>query len=77
MLLVKTKIKVSSIAGIGLFADQLITKGTPMWKFQKGFDIELSKAQFAELPKPAQDQVMNYCYFKFQNRNVCNLCRRC
>lgn len=63
MLLIKTKIKESPIAGIGLFADQLIPKGTPVWKFQKGFDIELSKAQFAELSKPAQEQVLNYCYF--------------
>lgn len=63
MLLVKTKIKESPIAGIGLFADQLIPKGTLVWKFQKGFDIELSKTQFDELSKPAQEQVLNYCYF--------------
>ncbi len=63
MLTVKTKIKESAIAGIGLFADQLIPKGTTVWKFQKGFDIELSKAQFAELSEPAQEQVLNYCYF--------------
>ncbi len=63
MLTVKTKIKESPIAGIGLFADQLIPKGTTVWKLEKGFDIELSKAQFANLSEPAQDQVLNYCYF--------------
>ena len=36
MLLVKTKIKSSEIAGIGLFADEFIPKGTCTWRFRGG-----------------------------------------
>ena len=48
---------------MGLFADQFIAKGTPVWKFEKGFDIELSLEAFEKLSKPAQLQALNYCYF--------------
>lgn len=63
MLLVKTKIGPSNIAGIGLFAAESIKKDTPVWKFQEGFDLKLSESQFKELSEPAQEQVLNYCYF--------------
>ena len=43
MLLVKTKIGPSKIAGIGLFADEFIAKGTPVWKFEPGFDLEIPR----------------------------------
>lgn len=33
MLLVKTRLGISSIHGIGLFADELIPKGTVTWRF--------------------------------------------
>lgn len=74
MLTVKTKIGQSKIAGIGLFADGFIPKGTLVWKFQKGFDLELSKSQFDELSEPAKEQVLNYCYFnsKTQKYIVCS-----
>lgn len=73
MLTVKTKIKESKIAGIGLFADQFIPKNTVVWKFEKGFDIELSKEHFAKLSKPAQEQVLNYCYFD-SKKNMYVIC---
>lgn len=63
MLLVKTKIGPSKIAGIGLFADEFIAKGTPVWKFELGFDLQISKSKFSELSESAQQQVLNYCYF--------------
>ena len=74
MLLVKTKIGPSTIAGIGLFANQFIPKGTPVWKFQKDFDLELSKEQFENLSEAAREQVLNYCYFnpKTEHYIVCS-----
>lgn len=63
MLLVKTKIGPSAIAGIGLFTDEFIAKGTPVWKFEEGFDVRLTKEQFSKLSLPAQKQVLNYSYF--------------
>lgn len=74
MLLVKTKIGPSKIAGIGLFTVLFIPKGTPVWKFEKGFDLELSKTQFEKLSEPAQEQILNYCYFnpKTEKYIVCS-----
>jgi uncharacterized protein len=43
MLVVRTKTKASEIAGIGLFADQFIPKGTVVWKYQPDFDLLLSE----------------------------------
>ena len=62
MLLIKTKIGPSKIAGIGLFADQLISKGAPVWKLMPDFDIEITKDDLTKLSEPAREQVLNYVY---------------
>ncbi len=69
MLLVKTKLGPSAIAGIGLFADEFIPKGTQVWKLQKGFDVILSEQAFKELSLPAQAQVRNYCYYNAETKS--------
>lgn len=62
MLLVETKIGPSNISGIGLFANQFISKGTPTWKFKPGFDLKIDKGELANLSEPAKEQVLNYAY---------------
>lgn len=62
MLLVKTKIGSSNISGIGVFANQFILKGTPIWKFQPGFDLKVDKGELANLSEPAKEQFLNYTY---------------
>ncbi|MFH0969766.1 MAG: SET domain-containing protein [Patescibacteria group bacterium] len=62
MLLVKTKLVPSKIQGNGLFADQFISKGAPIWKFKSGFDIIVSKDDLLHLSEPARNQFLNYCY---------------
>ncbi|HCC22593.1 TPA: SET domain-containing protein-lysine N-methyltransferase [Candidatus Falkowbacteria bacterium] len=62
MLMVKTTIGPSNIDGIGLFADQLITKGTPVWKFARGFDLQVGKLEIEKLAAPAQEQFKKYSY---------------
>jgi hypothetical protein len=62
MLLVKTRIGPSKVAGTGLFADEFISKGTPVWRLEPGFDVKLTQAQFDALPEVAQKAVLNYCY---------------
>mgnify|MGYP001610802232 FL=1 len=62
MLLVKTKIGPSKINGLGLFADQLIIKNTPIWKFKRGFDLKYTKTELNQLSEPARDQFLHYCY---------------
>ena len=62
MLLVKTKIGPSRIHGIGLFANQFISKGTLIWKFQSGFDLKIEESELIKLSEPAKEQFFNYAY---------------
>lgn len=62
MLLVKTKLGLSKIHGIGLFAAEFIPKGTITWKFIPGFDLEFSPHELAQLPPPSREQVLKYSY---------------
>lgn len=73
MLLVKTIIKSSPIEGIGLFADQFIPKGTPVWKFQPGFDLKIDLSALAHLSEPAKEQFLTYSYLN-QKTNKYILC---
>ena len=62
MLLVKTYLDKSAIHGLGVFAGELIRKGTKIWRFVEGFDHAYSPKQFAKLPKQARDFLKNYGY---------------
>ncbi|MFH1456604.1 MAG: SET domain-containing protein [Patescibacteria group bacterium] len=62
MLLVKTKIGQSKIHGIGLFADQFIKKGTPIWRFNPGLDLKITEEEFEKLPELAHECYSHYCY---------------
>jgi uncharacterized protein len=62
MLLVKTTIGPSHISGFGLFADEFIPKGTPVWRFQSGFDLKISKDHLHRLPKLTQEFLKKYAY---------------
>lgn len=69
MLLVKTKIAPSNIAGTGLFADEFIPKGTWIWRFKKGFDIRVDKNYPNTLEEPTKSFFMTYAY---QNHKTLN-----
>ena len=62
MLHVEANLGVSHIHGIGLFAAQFIPAGTIIWRFQAGFDVELSHEDFVQLTPAAQKQVSHYAY---------------
>lgn len=47
---------------MGLFANQFIPKGTPIWEFTDGFDIKVSEKELEKLSAPACEQFLNYCY---------------
>ncbi len=63
MLLVRTRVAPSPIHGLGLFAAEPIPAGTPVWRFQPGFDLAVSLAEFAGLPLPAQEHLRWFAYF--------------
>jgi SET domain-containing protein len=62
MLMVKTRLGLSDIAGIGLFADQDIPKGTVTWRFMADFDRLLKKAEIEGLPEPARSNLLDHTY---------------
>jgi SET domain-containing protein len=63
MLLVKTRIGLSSIHGIGLFADEDIPRGTVVWDFMPPFDVMVSAKKVNFLPEAARAQVLKYSYY--------------
>lgn len=65
MLRVKTYIDVSSIHGIGLFADEFINKGTPTWQYDHGLDYLISKETIDSLTEIQKKVFIHYCYFDY------------
>jgi uncharacterized protein len=63
MMLVPTRVAPSSIHGLGLFTMQFIAKGTPLWRFEEGFDRAFTTAQFEALPRSAQEHLRWFAYF--------------
>jgi uncharacterized protein len=62
MLFVKTRLGMSPIAGIGLFAAEPIKAGTVTWRFVPGFDQLFAAAQIESLPPAAREQLETYTY---------------
>lgn len=63
MMLIETRVAPSAIHGLGLFAVKAVSRGTPVWKFQPGFDQSFSIVEFAALPSPAQKHLQWFAYF--------------
>ena len=68
MLLVNARIGVSHIHGFGLFAQQFISKGTCVWRFQPGFDLMIDETELAALSATAQAQVRHYAFYDSERR---------
>ncbi|MCC7374991.1 MAG: SET domain-containing protein [Verrucomicrobiales bacterium] len=62
MMLVPVRADRSAIHGLGLFATAAIPRGTPVWRFQPGFDRTFSPVDFAALPDRAQEHLRHYGY---------------
>lgn len=62
MLLVKTKLDVSPIHGIGLFADEFIAEGTIIWKFSGLIDLRRAEEEILKLPEGSREQIQKYSY---------------
>jgi SET domain-containing protein len=63
MLLVKTKLGISSIHGIGLFAAQFIPKGTVTWEYSPYFDKSYEEVDVKHMSPSAKEQFLKYAYF--------------
>lgn len=63
MLLVKTKLDVSRLHGIGLFAAQFIPKGTITWEYSPLFDSSFDEQEIVRMAPPARALFLKYAYF--------------
>lgn len=68
---VKTKLGLSKIHGIGLFADEFIPKGTIIWKFTPGFDQKFTKEQISRFPKQVQEHIKVYGWLSKKSGKYC------
>lgn len=62
MLLVKTKLQMSGIQGLGVFADQFIPAGAVVWEQHPQFDIQFPPAALDEFPQYTRDRIMHFAY---------------
>ena len=62
MMLIRTRVAPSGIHGMGLFALDPVPKGTPIWRFEPGFDHDFSPEQFAALPALAREHTRWFCF---------------
>lgn len=69
MLLIKTFIAPSSIHGIGLFAAQSVTHGTPVWKFDATVDPIFPREHLENAPEPWRTYLRRHCYPNPHNKN--------
>lgn len=63
MFTVKTKLDKSNIHGIGVFAEEFVSKGTVIYKYLEGFDIIYSDEQYIKLPEHIRDYILHYGYY--------------
>lgn len=62
MTLLETRVQPSRIHGMGLFTVRAAPRGTPIWRFEPGFDHDFSPAQFAALPPLARQHTRWFCF---------------
>jgi SET domain-containing protein len=63
MMLIDTRVRPSAIHGSGLFAVNLVPRGTAIWKFQGDFDREFTPGQFSTLSPEAQLHLRWFAFF--------------
>jgi SET domain-containing protein len=69
MLLVPVQADRSPIHGLGLFAIATIPAGTPIWRFQPGFDQIFDLRAFDALPSPAQAHLRHFGFLDGERRH--------
>ena len=62
MLLVHTHLAPSAIHGLGVFAAEPIARGSEVWRFTPGFDLDLDPQALEALPDHVREWLMVYGY---------------
>lgn len=64
MLLIPVRVAPSVIEGNGLFTVGPVPAGTPVWRFEPGFDQAFPPAAVAALPLPARAHLRRYAWIR-------------
>jgi SET domain-containing protein len=67
MLVIKTKLGLSAIEGIGLFADQFIRKGAVIWVFDPRFDILFNHSDVERMSEIQRDLIIHFSYYSIKS----------
>ncbi len=62
MLIVPTLVKQSTVAGLGLFADRYIAKGTIIWKFNPVIDILYTPEEVKNMQEEVRSIIMHFAF---------------
>lgn len=62
MIVVPTYLEQSRIHGFGVFAGDLIPKGSKVWEFNPVFDISFSEEEFDRLPDSVKKEIEVHLY---------------
>ena len=62
MFLIRTRIGPSAIHGLGVFADEAVAEGQPIWRFAEGFDLVIPLDRLAGLPDGFRHYLDTYAY---------------
>jgi SET domain-containing protein len=68
MMLVRCRVAVSEIEGLGLFAGESIAAGRPVWRLDPDFDRLLPDTAVTALPEARRDFLNRYLYWDDQHR---------
>jgi uncharacterized protein len=62
MLLVSVRVGKSTIHGLGAFAAEAIPKGSAVWRFTPGFDLDLELSALGRQPALFRERLLHYGY---------------
>ena len=74
MLTISTRVQVSAIDGLGLFACQPIAKGAQIWEFDKRFDVTIPEQDLTSLPPAMQEFLEIYGYWDIDIPGMIIIC---
>jgi hypothetical protein len=62
MIIVPTYLEKSPVHGFGVFANELIKKGSKVWEFNPIFDVRFTDAEFERLPPSVKAEIEHHLY---------------
>ena len=62
MIIVPTYLEKSPVHGFGVFAKELIKKGSKVWEFNPIFDVRFTDAEFERMPPSVKAEIEHHLY---------------